>query len=243
MPIRDATYADLVPGSKILADAFKDEALFGRLLHPHQDKYPNEMYLYFLRWLRPAYLNGENQHLIVSYKADSTGKEECITGIALWLRQDSNAPKPGLYAKAVEKAINGYQYLEAFVYPNRALEPSRSNVLASMERFTKHHWTGTRADHWFLSIIGVSPQHEKQGYGRELVKYGFDKAKEDGWVCSVISAPGRENFYRACGFDVQDGKISDEGGDENPLKDILGGAIFFWDNSKEPEGIKKYGEV
>ena len=121
MPIRDATYADLVPGSKILAAAFKDESLFGAFFHPHQDKYPNDMYLYFLRWLRPAYLNGANQHLIVSYKNDSSGREECVTGIALWLKQDSKAPEPSLYAKAIDKAINAYQYLEEYVYPNRAL--------------------------------------------------------------------------------------------------------------------------
>ena len=94
-----------------------------------------------------------------------------------------------------------------------------------------------------LLLLGVSPDHEKQGYGRELVKYGFDMAKDDGFVVGVISAAGKERFYRSCGFDVEDGRISDEGGDENPLKDIPGGTIFFWDNGKMPEGIMKYGET
>ena len=112
-----------------------------------------------------------------------------------------------------------------------------------MEPYTEHYFTGTRAETWYLAAIGVDPTHEKRGYGRELVKYGFDRAKEEDVGCSVICADGKENFYQACGFDVVVGYVSDEGGEENPARNISGGQIRFWDNGREPEGIKKYGEA
>ena len=115
--------------------------------------------------------------------------------------------------------------------------------MEQVEPFQKHHWSGTRAESWYLAILCVDPACGKRGYGRQLVNYGFDRAKKESVGCSVISAEGKENFYQACGFDVHVGMAKDAGGDENPLKDVPGGSIFFWDNGIKPECIKSYGKA
>ena len=243
MPIRPAKYHDLDPAAKVLAAAFKDEALFGAVLHPQRDKYPDSMYLYFLRKLRVEYTKGSNgRQMLVSYQASADGQEECVTGIGYWVRMTAK-PETNLYSNAAVKAAEWYNYVESFVYPDRALDTSKANILQQSKPFCQHHWTGTRAEGWYLDLLGIDPFKQKRGYGRELVLWGFDRAREEGVGCSVLSSAGSEPFYQSCGFDVLAGTCSDHGGDANPLRDVAGGAILFWDNGIEPVGVKKYGET
>src|SRR5207247_1392037 len=148
--------------------------------------------------LRLDYYGGADHRLIVTYKTENG--EDVVTGAAHWVRKRASPRTPGLYNQVMQSSTKAYNYAESLIYPNRAADPSTFDVLDRMEPFTAHHWTGTRAEGWYLSLIGVDPNAEKRGYGRQLVKYGFDRAKEDGVGCSVIAAPGRANFYRACGY-------------------------------------------
>lgn len=239
--IRPPTYADLVPAAKCLAAAFKDEPLHAEVMHPNRNKYPDDMYLFFLYNLRIQYVSGPDVRMFVSTTTDEKG-HEVVTGLSHWRRVRAK-PRQSLYTAAMVKAVETYNYLESFVYPNRAIEPSKAGVLAQMGPFVAHHWTGTRAEVWDLSTLGVSPTYGRQGVGRELVKWGFEQAKKDGVGCSVISSVGKEKFYQHCGFDVVAGQVRDHGGEANPGRDVPGGTIHFWDNGVEPKGVKNYGEV
>ncbi|GAB7364995.1 hypothetical protein MBLNU230_g5778t1 [Neophaeotheca triangularis] len=242
MPIRKAIQADLTTSSHILANAFFEEAMFGAFIHPKRHEFPEDMHLYFLRQMRVSLAkNNDHDQYIVTYKpnADGTG-EECITGVAHWVRKSPNPPEPSLTETAAVKAAEAFNASEELMRPNRALEPSRADTLERTEPFIAHNWTGTRAEGWYLSLIGVSPDHEKKGYGRELVQYGFDLSRKEGVVCSVISAEGRERFYQSCGFDVTLGRVGELGGEANPARDVAGGTIHFWDNGIRPEGIQEY---
>ncbi len=223
--------------ASILAAAFKDSGLFGEYMHPHRAQYPDDMTYFFLRMLRADYYSGSDHRLIVT-----TGPEEQVTGAAHWIRKRAHSRSPGIYNQVMINAVNAYNAVETLIYPNRAADTSKLDVLDHMEPFTHHHWTGTRAESWYLAIIGVDPNAEKRGYGKQLVKYGFDQAAQEGAGCSVIAAPGRASFYVACGYDVEVGTTADEGGDENPLGKAEVATIHFWDNGIEPKGIKKYGE-
>lgn len=248
MPIRPATWSDLLPASKIMAAAFKDNDLFDKYMHPKLAQYPDDFYLYFLRSLRIGYVSGPNDKILVSYKTDAAGREQALTGVAHWLRMSSQpgstaAAPPSLWTSLQLAAVRQYNALEALFYPDRAADSSRLDVLARTARFYAHHWTGTRGEVWMLSHLAVAPECERQGIGRELVEWGFAQARREGVGCTVISAAGMEGFYRKCGFDVDDGTVHDDGGEENVLRDIPGGAIHFWDNGIEPKGVKKYGEA
>lgn len=230
MPIRPIRSNDLLPVSHILARAFEKESSIGCFVHPYQSDYPDDMYLYFLRYLRVDLARGTD-HLLVSYDGKN---ENQITGFAHWTRKRKD-PKPlPLSTKAHLKTIEAYNAVEAYIYPNRAAEPSRTNLKAIVMPFLQHHWTGERAENWYLAVLGVDPSHQKLGYGRELVRFGFEKAEEEHVGCSVVSAAGRENFYQACGFDVIAGRVRDEGGEANPLRDVGGGTIMFADAKDGP---------
>jgi GNAT superfamily N-acetyltransferase len=244
MPIRPAVYSDLLPASKFLAKAFKDEDLFGVYMHPRRNEYPDDMYLHFLNKLRIGWASGPNNHFLVSYKKDDRGRE-ILTGIARWQRLSATNAVPNLYTTASLNAMKAYIWCESFIYPNRAADLSRTGILAKMGPFVGHHWTGTRSEVWDLDFLGVDPDQGGQGFGRELVEWGFEQARKDGVGCSVISSDGKERFYQSCGFDVVVGTVRDFGGDANPIKreGITGGTILFWDNGVEPKGIKEYSGI
>ena len=164
MPLRELRWQDLIPVSKLLAAAFEDEAAFGEMMHPYRKEYPDDMYLYFLRELRVDYYQGPAHRFLVTYKTEE-GKER-ITGYAYWKRRRTTNSKPGLYNRAMMKTMETYNYLENFIYPNRAMEPSKANLFELTAPFTEHFWSGSRAEVWYLSHMGVDPAYQKQGYGR-----------------------------------------------------------------------------
>ena len=242
MPIRPASYSDLVPASKCLAKAFFEEDLFGKYMHPHRHQFPDDVYLQFLHQLRAGWAAGSDNHFLVSYIEEANGKEK-ITGIAHWKRKRANS-SPTLVQSVNRTAMSWYNYLESFIYPNRAQEPGRSAILEQIGPFCGHFWTGSRADVWDLTLLGVDPTSGAKGQGRQLVAWGFARAKEEGVGCSVMTAGGVEPFYQKCGFDVIAGSVRDHGGQENPLirENIAGGTMMFWDNDRDISGVKKYGE-
>lgn len=240
MPLRPATTTDFLPASKTMTSAFFNEELFGGILHPHRHQYPDDMSLFFLRMLRVFYYESPDNHVILSISTNAeTGAEE-ITGVALWTRKRAVKRSPSLSSQAMCKAMEAYNAAEALLYPNRAADPPMLDVLERADPFVKHHWSGTRAESWYLNLLGVSPAHGGKGLGRDLVAWGFGRAREEGVGCSVIAAKGKEEFYRRCGFDVLAGRATDFGGERNPLQGVEGGAVQFWDGGKPVEGVRGY---
>ncbi|EGP84152.1 unnamed protein product [Zymoseptoria tritici ST99CH_1A5] len=243
MPIRPATYADLVPAAKVLAKAFFNEPLYGQYMHPHREQYPDDVYLTFLHKLRLAWLGSMDQ-VLVSYKSnpEDTSKE-IITGCAHWNRISSSSGD-GWLTTAKIAAMKTYSYLESFAYPNRAADPSRLPILSEAGPYCAHFWTGTRSEVWDLVLLGVDPSQGRQGFGKELVAWGFEKAKGEGVGCSVTSSQGNEGWYQRCGFETLVGWVGEQGGMRNPIKreGIPGGAVLFWDNGRGTEGVEEYVE-
>lgn len=240
MPLRAAVYSDLVPASKLLAAAFHDDEIFGAYIHPKRNEYPEDASLYHLRWLREAYFTPE-EYLIVSYDDSNEAK---ITGLAHWMRYHSTPqPEPWLPQITV-KLIEFYNHLESYIYPNRAIDPIHEQVLPLGYPYYSHQWTGTRADCWHLSLLGVDPSAMKRGFGRELVAWGFERSKRENVSVSVVSVPGQERFYRACGFDTFVGTMNDGGGEDNPSlrAGFHPAPILFCDHGRAVVGVKKYGE-
>ena len=123
----------------------------------------------------------------------------------------------------------------SYWHPNRAADPVMHNIVSTVFSFTKHLWSGTRATGWYLNFLAVEPAYQNHGYGRALVTWGVERAKQENVAASVVSGTGRETFYRRCGFEVQAGRISD--GEGNPLKakikESSGGLVLFRDPKAE----------
>jgi hypothetical protein len=136
MPTRRATWSDLLPASKILAEAFHDDYLFGDFIHPRRTEFPDDVYLYWLRFLREVYYTEPGEYLVVSYQEANNNNDndrennspeleqnqqqqqnQTITGIAHWIRNHSTPPPNPLALPASPQS-------------NRNLQQTRKPLLA-----------------------------------------------------------------------------------------------------------------
>ncbi|KAK1046532.1 hypothetical protein LTR74_017946 [Friedmanniomyces endolithicus] len=213
MPIRAATSADLPRVAETLATAFKDRPILGQYLHPYRGEHPDGMYLHFLRRLRLVYARGPpDDYVLVSYEPRAGTGDQKITEVATWHRRRANPRPRSWYAKLKVGKTQIFDYLGSLVWPNGAIEPSRAQLFEQLEPFIAHHWAGTRAEVLDLDLIAVDSASGKKSYGRQLVAWGFEKARQDDVGCSVIVARGVAPIYHACGYDVEAGNMKDAGG-------------------------------
>jgi GNAT superfamily N-acetyltransferase len=241
MSVREATYEDLLPASKILAAAFRNERLFGGLFHPYREQFPDDMHLFFLQKLRVDWARTSTPDMRIVL-ASPPQEPASIAGVAIWQRKRATPTPDSEDVAAKVREMEALNAAEAESQPNRAADPAHHTILAESEKFMKHHWSGSRAESWYLDLLGVDPKQGGHGYGKLLVKYGFELARAENVGASVISALDRESYYTMLGFDVTVGTVRDFGGEENPFvsRPDLGGTIHFWDGGREPVGLKGY---
>ena len=125
-----------------------------------------------------------------------------------------------LYARTINS-------VDALIWPDRAADPERLTAYQRAVPFFEHHWQGARAEHWSLETLGVLPEHQGKGYGRQLVMWGLKQAEEEGVAASVVCSAGSERFYKKCGFEIEVGSVTE--GEGNPLSVVKGGTILFRD--------------
>jgi len=91
--------------------------------------------------------------------------------------------------------------------------------------YSAHHWSGPRAENWYLSLLAVHPDYQGQGFGKKLVEWGIKEADREGVCASVMSSEGNDEFYLRCGFEEIAGNATT--GEGNPLAGVKGGSILF----------------
>ena len=228
MPVRPATFADLLPAAHVCARAFFDEDLFGVRIHPKRSSFPGDVYLFFLRELRKNFFDGRMTIMVSCAKED----QATVTGVAVWQRKGTGgdrlaASQPWAAWFTGRFLIPAYNWLESLIWPNRAADPAQVDILDRAMPFTAHHWkTVERLENWYLALLGTGPEYQGKGYGKELLKWGIERATEEGICVSLVSAHGKDGFYRHYGVTEHVG-IASEGGPDNPLCDIPGGMILF----------------
>lgn len=72
----------------LCAAAWFDEALFGPLLHPYRDQYPNDVQIYWHNCIR-RHFNKPNEIVFVAVTTEN-GKEK-VVGAGVWQRQGDDA--------------------------------------------------------------------------------------------------------------------------------------------------------
>ncbi|OCK81366.1 hypothetical protein K432DRAFT_326402, partial [Lepidopterella palustris CBS 459.81] len=225
--IRQAHISDHAAIAFVCGAAFFNEDLFGRVMHPHRHTYPNDVNLFWLRRLRSQWWDWKNYFLVATVRNDM-GREE-VVGVAVWQRQGEGGKALegrgfgfGLLAKLLTTL---YSYLSTYTHPNRAADPSKTNLLDAAIPFSKHHWSGPRAENWYLDLLATHPAHQRRGIGKQLVAWGIGKAEKGKVYISVMSSAGNEGWYLRQGFEEIVGWATE--GEGNPLKGVEGGAILF----------------
>lgn len=89
--LREASYAELPRIAHILAKAFWEDNLFGQLIHPHRNEYPDDVDLYWLRRARINFWDPRRRWLVATDKDKSS--QEIIVGIAQWERLGDGGKK------------------------------------------------------------------------------------------------------------------------------------------------------
>jgi GNAT superfamily N-acetyltransferase len=116
--------------------------------------------------------------------------------------------------------------IHKWLWPNRAADPKQEDIIERAYPCFDGIWSGDRAESWYLEQLAVHPSFQGKGVGYKLVQWGLEQAQNEGVVASVVSALGKNDFYRKCGFDVQDGSACEDG-EGNPLKGVEGGDVFW----------------
>ncbi|ORY16826.1 acyl-CoA N-acyltransferase [Clohesyomyces aquaticus] len=229
MTIRPARFTDHGAMSTVCCAAFFDENLFGHIMHPHRKEYPDDPALYWHAFVRDSWFDWRT-HVFVAVAADEkNGGKEKVVGVSVWERQGAGGKEmelsqfdPRNILSPLAKLINR---VNAILYRNRAIDPSKANILHDGMPFSKHHWDGERGDNWYLSLLAVHPDWHGVGLGKELVEWGIQQADKENVHASVIASDGKEKFYLKCGFDEIVGNACS--GEGNPMNGARGGDILF----------------
>ncbi|EOA88656.1 uncharacterized protein SETTUDRAFT_107072 [Exserohilum turcica Et28A] len=226
MYLRRAQPSDEPAIASIFTRAFLDEDLFGRVMHPHRKQYPNDMQLFWHEWLRHDWQSPRSRVLVVWRRPSEASTEEQILGAALWQRQGDDAGAQKVMQESPPPP-DAASFPPLQITQNRAADPSKKNIMEAAAPFTKHHWTGSRANNWYLSLCGVDPDFAGHSIGKMLVAWGLDQARQEGIAASVLTSPGTNAFYLKCGFDDIVGNACE--GEGNPLAEagVQGGDVLF----------------
>lgn len=122
-------------------------------------------------------------------------------------------------------------FVSSWLWPNRAADPAKLDILERAAPWFAHHWQGPRADGYYLDMLGVAPGQQGHGYGKELVQWGLQQARNERVPASVMSSDGSDPFYLKCGFENIVGNATE--GEGNPLNGVKGGSILFMDVPSE----------
>ncbi|RMY38319.1 hypothetical protein D0865_13127 [Hortaea werneckii] len=209
MIIRPAQRSDLSPAARVCAKAFFDTELFGEVIHPYRHQYPDDMHLYWLKNFRRG-LNRKDNYILVATVSEPGESQPRIVGVAQWIRRRARAGSQD-QSSSTSSEQNKAEEEQEELPPNRAADPAKLDVLQRVGPFVDHKWS----------------DFQGHGIGKQFVAWGFERAKADAVCVSVISALGKDGFYRSCGFDVDVGYATE--GEGNPLSGVPGGLVMFRD--------------
>ncbi|KAH8646230.1 hypothetical protein BX600DRAFT_157954 [Xylariales sp. PMI_506] len=231
---REPRWSELPQIAKVMARAFWDDNLFGDLIHPHRNQYPADPDLYWLRRAHAMWWDYRYKWLVAVVEEEDTaangGTREVVAGIARWERLgDGGKPMECWWfdpRNLLKPLTSAAMSVHALLWPNRAADPAQEDVIErSYPFFGPITWHDERAESWYLEVLAVDPNYQGRRLGQALVAWGLERAAADDVCASVVSAAGKDGFYRKCGFDIQDGSAC--AGKGNPLHGVDGGNIHW----------------
>ena len=188
-----------------------------------------------------------SHRFVVAVVHDSSSKKETIVGVIHWSLITMPAPDmvehpatrahrlpwwdPRRLLQPLVALLVKVASLPFLPLYNRAAAPEQEQIIEASEPFLSHIWDTARqrSPSWYIESMAVDPQWQGRGVGRMLVQEGMQLAESEGVCASVISAEGKEEFYRRGGFTTGPVGRSGCGGRGNPLAGVPGGLVWFRD--------------
>lgn len=89
----------------------------------------------------------------------------------------------------------------------KALEEFYRDYPVYMEKY----WTGDIEEHWHLKMLAVDPKWQRNGIGQMLVRWGLEKAQNEGVSAGLEASDAGGPMYLKLGFE-EIGKFTAPGG-------------------------------
>ena len=132
MVVREAKPEEQVEMAKVAAAAFFDDKMFGDLIHPHRNEFPDDMHLYWLKRIYRGW-NDPNSHFLVSVSPSGNGGADEVAAWAQWIRKGATASA----AKQMDDLTESLQ-----LPLNRAADPEFEGCLEGSYKSIAHQWSG-----------------------------------------------------------------------------------------------------
>jgi hypothetical protein len=115
-----------------------------------------------------------------------------VAATAVWL-------PPGGFPWSARRKLAATPALTRVLIADPRAFPTFMRFGANLER------AHTREPHWYLEVLSVRPEHQRQGLGTRLVRPILDQADRDGVASHLETAdPANVPYYRRFGFEVVD---------------------------------------
>lgn len=88
--LRLARITDLTSIARVWTSAFFDDEIIGKMMHPHRNQYPDDVYWFLLRGIRERFWEWRHQFIVVTR---NEGGKEKIVGAANWRRLGKGGEK------------------------------------------------------------------------------------------------------------------------------------------------------
>jgi len=230
--IRPATLDDVEGMALVTAAGFMDDDVFGNFQHPHRREHPNDWHFWWVKEIRTHLVSPTNCCFVTTLdEGDDAGR---IVGLIIWERMGEGAAKlPDPVSLKAQRAVVTAQNLYAErTWTDQSADTKNIELFDGNWDDVKHHWTGPRAETWYIHFLCVHPDFWFKGLAQPMIQKGIDLAKaEDPPVsASVICSELGEPFYRKWGFEEVGSAVV------GPLKDLKGGSIKFYEKHLRTEG-------
>jgi GNAT superfamily N-acetyltransferase len=178
MPVDHLDAGEIGQASHLLARAFAEDPIITHYLDD-----PVRRAVAF-----PAFFEGVLEEMIPSAEVWACRSGGDLVGVAGWLPPDPIEPDTAAAARA-----EGARQIVERVFPDEA-----AALYGGFDALSELH----PADpHWYLGFVGIEPDLQGRGLGRELLKPVLNMADETGSNCYLETPfPGTHRFYEGLGF-------------------------------------------
>jgi ribosomal protein S18 acetylase RimI-like enzyme len=205
MYIRTATLNDAGAIGELVETAMAPDEL-SRFLMPYGDAHPLCKREAVVRRRRRCFYNPSYTMLVMatdSADQDWDGNEQIVGHIAV----STTSPPSVSLTQRFWLGLNSYLH-SAEDTARWYLHSDRSQSNANMSDFLRTQSTVDESDylvpkgrdHHFVQMLAVSPEHQRKGIGRALVKHAQGLAAAEKMPLLLVSSPFGEKLYLSCGF-------------------------------------------